>query len=146
MNSSSTTLLEKFYHWEKSIPDQTFLRQPIEGQWVEYSFKRTGDEIRRMANYLKGLGLPEGCKVALLSKNCAHWIIADVAIWMAGYVSVPLYPTLTAGSIKQILDHSESKVIFLGTSKAKAFTNKTKNATKKKMQHKNAIACIRDQI
>ena len=114
MDAPSITLLEKFYQWEKQIPDQTFLRQPVNGQWLEYSFKKTGDEIRRIAAYLKGLGLPEGAKIALLSKNCAHWIMADVAIWMAGYVSVPLYPTLTAASVQQILDHSESKVIFLG--------------------------------
>ncbi|HRI78179.1 MAG TPA: AMP-binding protein [Cyclobacteriaceae bacterium] len=114
MNTASVTLLEKFYEWEKRIPDQTFLRQPVNGQWIEYSFRKTGDEIRRVAAYLKSLGLPRGSKIALLSKNCAHWIMADVAIWMAGHVSVPLYPTLTAPSIKQILDHSESSVIFIG--------------------------------
>ena len=33
-------------------------------------------------------------KIGILSKNCAWWIMSDLAIWMAGYVSVPLYPTL----------------------------------------------------
>lgn len=40
--------------------------------------------------------------------------MADIAIWMAGHVSVPLYPTLSAGTIQQILTHSESKVLFVG--------------------------------
>ena len=57
---------------------------------------------------------PVDAKVAILSKNCAHWIMSDLAIWMAGYVSVPLYPTLTAHSVRQILEHSESKAIFVG--------------------------------
>jgi len=41
-------------------------------------------------------------------------MIADIAIWMAGHVSVALYPTLNADTIAYILDHSESKLLFIG--------------------------------
>jgi long-subunit acyl-CoA synthetase (AMP-forming) len=58
--------------------------------------------------------LPQGSHIALISKNCAHWIIADLAIWMAGHVSVPLYPNLTADSVAQVLDHSEAALAFIG--------------------------------
>jgi long-subunit acyl-CoA synthetase (AMP-forming) len=67
-----------------------------------------------MAAYLKSLDLAPKSKIAILSKNCAHWIMSDLAIMMAGYVSVPLYPNLKAESIKQILDHSETKLVFVG--------------------------------
>ena len=40
--------------------------------------------------------------------------MTDLAIWLAGHVSVPIYPTLSAAGIQYILEHSESKVIFLG--------------------------------
>ena len=40
--------------------------------------------------------------------------MSDFAIWLAGCVSVPLYPTLAVGTIRQILDHSESKLLFVG--------------------------------
>ena len=40
--------------------------------------------------------------------------MSDFAIWMAGYVSVPLYPTLAAGTITQILQHSEARLLFVG--------------------------------
>lgn len=40
--------------------------------------------------------------------------MADLAIWMAGHVSVPLYPTLSPDTIKQILEHSNSKILFVG--------------------------------
>jgi long-chain acyl-CoA synthetase len=49
-----------------------------------------------------------------LAKNTAHWLMTDFAIWLGGYVSVPLYPTLAAGTIRQILDHSEAKLLFIG--------------------------------
>jgi long-chain acyl-CoA synthetase len=75
---------------------------------------QAGDEIRRVAEYLRQLDLPPHSHVAILSKNCAHWIMADLAIMMAGHVSIPLYPTLSAESIRQILEHSESRAIIIG--------------------------------
>src|SRR3546814_5242583 len=67
-----------------------------------------------MAAHLRSFGWPAGSCIAILSKNCAQWLIADFAIWIAGHVSVPIYPTLAATSIRQILDHSHAKAIFIG--------------------------------
>jgi long-chain acyl-CoA synthetase len=106
--------LEMFYKWEKTIPDNIYLSQPIDDEWNDYSYKKTGEEIRKMAAALKALNLPPKSNIAILSKNCAHWIMADLAIMMSGHVSVPLYPNLTADSIRQILEHSSSKVLFVG--------------------------------
>ena len=72
------------------------------------------DETRRMAAHLQSFGFPAGSRIAILSKNCAHWLMSDWAIWMAGHVSVPLYPTLAADTIRQILQHSEAKLLFVG--------------------------------
>ncbi len=106
--------LEMLYKWEKTIPNSIYLSQPVDDVWHNYSYKQTGEEIRKMAAALKALNLPPKSNIAMLSKNCAHWIMADLAIMMSGHVSVPLYPNLTADSIKQILDHSGSKVLFVG--------------------------------
>ncbi|MER1157381.1 AMP-binding protein, partial [Pseudomonas aeruginosa] len=73
-----------------------------------------GDQARRAAAWLRSLDLPAGSRIAIISKNCAHWIVIDLAIWMAGHVSVPLYPNLTAESARQVLEHSESAVVFVG--------------------------------
>lgn len=106
--------LEKFYHWEKTAPDKIFLRQPVNGSWINYTYQQAGQEIRKMARAIHDLNLPAQSKIALLSKNCAHWLMADLAIWMSGNITVPLYPTITASTIRQILDHSESSAIFVG--------------------------------
>lgn len=111
---SITHAIQQFNYWEKTTPTNIFLRQPIQDQWVTWTFEKAAAEVRSIASYLVSLNLPPHSKVALLSKNCAHWIMADLAIWMAGHVSVPLYPTLSASSIREILEHSESKAIFLG--------------------------------
>lgn len=106
--------LEAFLYWEKETPNQTFLIQPINGKLITYSYRDTGYEIRRIASKLKNLGLKKGNHVAILSKNCAHWMMSDLAIMMAELVSVPIYTSLTANAIKQVLNHSESKAIILG--------------------------------
>jgi long-subunit acyl-CoA synthetase (AMP-forming) len=67
-----------------------------------------------MAAYLNSLGLEPESKIAMISKNCAHFFMADLAIWMSGHVSVALYPTLNRDTVQYILDHSDAKLLFVG--------------------------------
>ena len=106
--------LEMLYKWENESPNKLYMRQPINDEWHKWTWSETAAEIRKMAGYLQSLDLAPKSKIAILSKNCAHWIMSDLAIMMAGHVSVPLYPNLQAESIKQILDHSETKLVFVG--------------------------------
>ena len=108
------TPLAAFYQRVQQIPDNTCFVQPLENQIEEYSWSRVDNEVRRMAAYLYSLELPPASNIALFSKNCAHWIMADLAIWMAGHVSVPLYPTLTPESIASIMEHSGCCAVFVG--------------------------------
>ncbi len=115
-----TLALQRLFHWEKTTPDRVVFTQPYDGaakgagQVRTWTWKQALDETRRMASHLQSLGLPPGSKIALISKNCAHWMMTDWAIWMAGFVSVPLYPTLAADTIRQILEHSEARLLFVG--------------------------------
>ena len=102
------------YQWESQSPDRVFMRQPIDGKYHEYTWKQTADEVRKMAAVLQSLDLPPQSKIGILSKNCVHWILSDLAIMMSGHVSVPLYPNLSERTLKQILEHSETKVLFVG--------------------------------
>ena len=106
--------LEMLYKWEQEKPNEIYLSQPIDGTWHNWTWKEFGIEVRKMANYLKSLDLPKDSKVALLSKNCAHWMMTDMAIMMSGHISVPLYPNLNAETLGKILTHSESKLLFVG--------------------------------
>jgi len=107
--------LEKFYHNEKNLAERTCFVQPhSDGRVEEFSWSQHAGQVRRMAAHLKSLALEPGSRIALMSSNCAHWIMADFAIWMAGHISVPLYPILSASSIQKILEHSEAKVLFVG--------------------------------
>jgi long-subunit acyl-CoA synthetase (AMP-forming) len=107
-------VIEFFYKWERETPNSVYLRQPTGDNWTEYTWKETGNQIRRMVGVLKAMNLPPQSNIGLVSKNCAHWIMADLAIMMAGHVSVPFYPTLTDDKIKEVLDHSGCQVLFIG--------------------------------
>ena len=106
--------LAQFLKWEKEIPQDVFLRQPVNGAWKTWTWQQAGNDARRLAAGLHAQGLQKGDHVAILSKNCAQWILADLAVMMAGCVSIPIYPTLSAAAINPILVHSDSKVIILG--------------------------------
>ncbi len=106
--------LETFYHWETKQPDKIYMRQPISGEWQNYTWQECGLQIRKMVTYLKSLNYEPGSRIGILSKNCVHWVLSDFAIWMAGYVSVPMYPNMAPGTVRQILDHSETKLLFVG--------------------------------
>ena len=106
--------LEMLYKWEQEKANEIYLSQPIDGVWHNWTWAEVGQEVRKMAAYLKSLDLPANSKIGLLSKNCAHWIMTDFAIMMAGHTSVPLYPNLNAETVGKILKHSESKLLFVG--------------------------------
>jgi long-chain acyl-CoA synthetase len=107
--------LERLALWVEKRPDAVWLSQPVGGQWHDFTWAQVDEQARRMATALHALGCAPGDRVALLAKNCAEWIIADLAIMLAGLVSVPLYPLQSAESIDYVLRHAQCKAIFLGT-------------------------------
>jgi len=108
-------ILEHIYDKEAKNPDRVFLTQPIGGGEVkDYTWKQVVGEARRIAKHLQTLGLDLGDRVAMLSKNCAHFFMAELAIWMAGYTTVAIFPTESAETIQYVLEHSGAKAIFIG--------------------------------
>jgi long-subunit acyl-CoA synthetase (AMP-forming) len=96
-------------------PDRVFLTQPVGGgKVVDLTWGETLDEARRMAAHLRSLGFPPGARIAILSKNCAHFIVAELAIWLAGHTTVAIFPTETAGTVRFVLEHSEASLLFVG--------------------------------
>ena len=109
------TPLEMFYHWESETPHQVYLRQPENLQWTEYTWSQVGDAVRRLASFMRSLELPAGSRIAIWSSNSKDWPIVDLAIMLAGHISVPLYPGQDVPSARYILEHSEAALIFIGS-------------------------------
>ncbi len=109
------TLLECLWRWEREKPEAIAFTQPVaRDRVVDITWKEAADQVRRMAAHLQSLNLPAGSNIAIIGKNSAHWILCDLAIMASGHVSVPLYPTANAETVRYVLDHSEAKLIFIG--------------------------------
>ena len=104
----------KFYEWEKQLKDKPYLKQPFGDKWEEYTWGEVGDMARRLAAGLKSLNLREGAHIGIYSKNCREWIISDLAIVMAGYVSVPFFPSLNGKELAYIMDYGDVDALFVG--------------------------------
>ncbi|MEI6086115.1 MAG: AMP-binding protein [Bacteroidota bacterium] len=108
------SIIDSFCRFEQTKAQHLFLSEPVNQVYQNFTWQSAGEEIRKMVNAIHAMGIHEGDKIAILSKNCAYWVMADLAIMMAGCVSVPLYPNISPNSLNELLHHSDSKLIFLG--------------------------------
>jgi len=106
--------LQRIYSSELERASQPFLSQPRAGQIQAWSWSEAMLEIRRIVAWITEQNWPAGSRIVILSKNCAWWIMADIAIWMSGHVSVPLFPALRDESLAALFAHSEPVACFLG--------------------------------
>jgi long-subunit acyl-CoA synthetase (AMP-forming) len=108
-------ILDHVQDHEIQRADQVYLTQPLgQGQVRAYTWRETLDEARRMARHLQSQGFKQGTRIGLITKNCAHFIMAELAIWLAGGTTVALFPTESADNIRFVLAHSETQLLFVG--------------------------------
>ncbi len=70
-------------------------------------------EVDKLKKVLFQLGIRKGEKVAILSRNMPNWGIAFFSITSIGAIAVPLLPDFHESEIQNILEHSETKAIFV---------------------------------
>jgi long-subunit acyl-CoA synthetase (AMP-forming) len=108
-------ILDYVYEHEVERASQVFLTQPTgAGKTVDYTWADTMDQSRRMAAHLISLELGTGARIAILAKNSAHFMMAELAIWMAGGTTVAIFPTESAATIDYVLKHSGASLLFIG--------------------------------
>lgn len=95
-------------------PHKPFLHQPQERQWRQITWAECYHQARCIASGLRAQNHPLGSRIGILAKNCAEWFIADVAIIMAGYVSVPVYTTANHKTLSHIIGQSDMQALFIG--------------------------------
>jgi len=113
--AATKLMLDYVFEHEASHPDTVYLTQPTGGgQVVDYTWRQVLDQSRRMAAYIKAQGFEPGVRIGILSKNSAHFIMAELAIWMAGGTTVAIFPTETAETVRFVLEHSGASLLFVG--------------------------------
>ena len=100
---------------QRDDADRVWLRQPMgDGTARTWTWGEAIAEALSMARHLQDLGVGEGDRVGLLSKNCAWSILAELAIWFAGGATVSIFPTETAGTIGFVLADADVRALFVG--------------------------------
>ncbi len=106
--------LQQFLNRVAATPHKIYLHQPKNSQWKSYSWSEVNTQARTIAAALQAQGFEKGDRIAILAKNSMEWVVADLAIAMAGLISVPIYSTAGEDTITYVLEHSGSKAIFVG--------------------------------
>ncbi|CAM3805718.1 AMP-binding protein [Parendozoicomonas haliclonae] len=106
--------LAQFSRNVASHPDKIWLQQPIDRHWHSTTWAEADQQARTIAAGLLAKGFVAGDRIAILAKNSAEWFITDMAIMMAGMISVPIYSTANVDTIRHVMSHSEAKAVFIG--------------------------------
>ncbi|HLM26106.1 MAG TPA: AMP-dependent synthetase/ligase [Thermoleophilaceae bacterium] len=93
--------------------DKPALRHKSGDEWTETSYAELGEAISEVARGLIELGIEHGDKVSIVSHTRPEWTFANLAIFSTGAVSVSVYQTNSPAECHYVIEHSESKAVFV---------------------------------
>lgn len=98
----------------KQYPREDALVSKVNGKWVATSTKSFVDQANQISRGLLQLGVNKNDKIAIISStNRTEWNIVDIGIMQTGAQDVPIYPTISEEDYAYVLNHSESKYVFV---------------------------------
>ena len=101
-------------HWAQEEPDRVWLRDRKGDEFTEWSWRQAAEEVHAVGTWLEQRFEGQANNIALLSRNRAHWMLADAAINASGNCTVPLFTTQKDDIVKYLLAFTETKALFLG--------------------------------
>jgi long-chain acyl-CoA synthetase len=108
------TLTEYLDHWATQSPNDVWLREPHGENLTEWTWSQVQSEVGAIAAWQESfLGGP-GINVGLLSRNRAHWFMADLGTIAAGNVTIPMFVTLPRDTAEYVMSFTEMKLLFVG--------------------------------
>ncbi len=99
--------------WASEAPDTVWLRDRSGDEFTQWTWSEAHAEINALAARLEEQ-FGSGNAMAILSRNRAHWFMADYAIIASGNTTIPVFTTLPGPTAEYVLDFSQTKVLFLG--------------------------------
>ena len=109
------TINDIFFTIASSNRDRAMVFENASGQWETISSKQLYQRVRALGEAFVSWGIAKGDRIALLSENRWEWAITDFAVLAIGAVDVPIYPTLTAGQICELLIDSGCRIAVVST-------------------------------
>src|SRR5215470_1389467 len=107
------TLARMFWSRVEKSGDRPAHQLKRGGNWETLSWRQVGDAVEEVALGLIALGRQRGDAVALLSTSRSEWVQADFAIFSAGCVTVPIYPSYTPHLIAYVVNDSQARTLIV---------------------------------
>ena len=99
------------------------LREKRGDEWRDWSWADYGEQVSRVAEGFRALGLGKGSRIAVLAENSPEWLFTDIAAMSIGGASVGVYPTELSENIRYLVEHSGASVLVLDTPEQLAKTD-----------------------
>jgi long-chain acyl-CoA synthetase len=107
------TLAKMFWNRVERSGDKPAEQAKRDGVWKTLTWKEVGQTVRELAAGLLALGRKKGDAVGILSASRAEWVHADFAIFSAGCVTIPIYPSYPPDLIQYIVNDADVKTLFV---------------------------------
>jgi long-chain acyl-CoA synthetase len=108
------TLFEYLDHWCEECPDKVWLRDRSGDEYTEWSWTQAREEIHAIGAWLEKRLDGNGNNIGILSRNRAHWILADLGALSAGNVTIPMFTTLAQDTARYVMEFTDMKLLFVG--------------------------------
>ena len=99
---------------EKCIIDNWDLDALTDYKGITLQYHDVARKIEKLHIMFENSGVQRGDKIALCGRNSAHWAVAFLATLTYGAVAVPILHEFTPEQIHNIVNHTESKILFVG--------------------------------
>jgi long-chain acyl-CoA synthetase len=107
------TLARMFWTRIEEGADRPVQQYKAGATWTTVTARQLGETVRELALGLIALGREKGDRIALLSASRAEWVQADFAIFSAGCVTVPIYPSYPPDLVAYVVNDSEARTLIV---------------------------------
>lgn len=121
--------LAKLYDYATAVYSKKTYTQWYDTKEGSYTYATFKNECDALSKVLTQYGIGAGDKVAILSTNMPNWSVAFFATVVFGRISIPILPDSSENEVTNIINHSESKVLFV----AKKMVGKVSKEVMEKM-------------
>ena len=105
--------LDKLYDYATTVYSKKQYTQWYDTKEGGYTFSSFKGKCDSLSKKLTQYGIGAGDKVAILSQSMPNWSVAFFSIVPFGRIAIPILPDSSPNEVTNILEHSESKVIFV---------------------------------
>ena len=127
MREKYVDTLAKLYEYATTVYSKKQYTQWYDTKEGGYTFNELKSKCDSLSKKLTQYGIGAGDKVAILSQSMPNWSVAFFSIVPFGRIAIPILPDSSENEVTNILEHSESKVIFVSQKLASKVSEECRN-------------------